>query len=85
MGVDRMMTPPLSQMKDDTTIRRYGADGLGIDPQDNTFIGGTHNVSVKIDPAYAVLGGYTPIPGDTMPSGAPAVGEGRDEPYFTKN
>jgi hypothetical protein len=31
-------------------------------------IGGSHNVSVRIDPQTALTGGYTPIPGDTMPA-----------------
>jgi hypothetical protein len=45
----------------------------GPDPQ-RTVIGGTHNVSVKIDPDAALRGAYTEIPGDAMPSGAPVDG-----------
>jgi hypothetical protein len=43
-----------------------------------TTIGGTHNVSTKIDPDRALTGNYTPIPGDAMPAPGGA-------PYLPKN
>lgn len=71
---------------DSVNSLNYGKDGLGEDPSNGPMmIGGTHNVSVKINPETAVRGGYTPIPGDTMPAGAPAVGVGGDPPYTPKN
>lgn len=41
-------------------------------------IGGTHNVSVAINPETALTGGYTAIPGDRMPQ-CPGM------PYLPKN
>jgi hypothetical protein len=71
---------------DSANSLNYGKDGLGEDPSKGPMmIGGTHNVSVRINPDTALSGGYTPIPGDDMPAGAPAVGPGTDAPYTPKN
>ena len=42
----------------------YGKDGLGPKDGGSPGIGGTHNVSVKVDPDRARRGDHTPIPGD---------------------
>ena len=41
-------------------------------------IGGTHNVSVKLDPDQCLTGAVTPIPGDTLPHTA-------GKPYLPEN
>ena len=41
----------------------YGKDGLGP-KQSGPGIGGTHNVSTKVDPDAARRGQHTPIKGD---------------------
>lgn len=71
---------------DSGIVENYGSAGLGEDPSRGPMmIGGTHNVSVRIDPNRALTGGYTPIPGDTMPAGAPVDVEAGEPPYFPKN
>ncbi len=58
---------------DDMEYKGYKGGVHGPDAQ-RTVIGGTHNVSVKVDPDKALRGEYTAIPGDSMPSGAPVDG-----------
>jgi hypothetical protein len=57
----------------DHTNFRYPGGSLGPDAQ-RTMIGGTHNVSTKLDPETCLTGGYQPIAGDDMPAGAPVDG-----------
>jgi hypothetical protein len=64
---------------------RYARGPLGPDAQ-RDMIGGTHNVSTRIDPQMALHGGYQGIPGDTMPAGAPTDGNAPYVgPYLPKN
>jgi hypothetical protein len=71
---------------DSVNSLNYGKDGLGEDPSKGPMmIGGTHNASVKINPETALRGGYTPIPGDTMPAGAPTDTAPGESPYLPKN
>lgn len=63
---------------------KYPGGPLDSDEQ-GTMIGGTHHVSTKIDKAAAERGEYTPINGDSMPSGTPTEGPPMGSPYFPKN
>jgi hypothetical protein len=64
---------------------RYPGGSLGPDAQ-RTMIGGTHNVSTKLDPDMCLTGGYQPIAGDDMPAGAPVDGgPPYVGPYLPKN
>lgn len=68
------------EMGGDARNFRYPQGPLGEQPQaiHPGAIGGTHNVSVALDPERALRGDYQPIPGDRMP---PHGGT----PYFPKN
>jgi hypothetical protein len=49
-------------------------------------IGGTHNVSARITPEQALTGGYTPIPGGSMPPSCPVDGNPPyTGPYLPRN
>ncbi len=69
---------PTAGSGDDREYSKYGPGNHGPDSQ-RTVIGGTHNVSVKVNPDAALRGAYTPIPGDSMPAGAPVDG---NPPYM---
>ena len=69
---------------DDAAFRRHPGGALGPDSMMN-MIGGTHNVSTKISPEQALTGGYQPIPGDTMPAGAPIDTSSTGNNYLPKN
>ena len=70
---------------DDTVNFRYPSGPLGPDAQ-MQVIGGTHNVSARITPEQALTGGYTPIPGDSMPPGCPVDGNpAYVGPYLPRN
>jgi hypothetical protein len=67
------MANTFPSQSDDMEYKGYAGGVHGPDSQ-RTMIGGTHNVSVKIDPDRALRGAYTPIPGDSMPAGVPVDG-----------
>lgn len=82
-----MKTPDdtFSNHPDDQAFRNYGSGGLGVDGQ-RMMIGGTYNVSTRIDPETALTGGYQGIAGDTMPAGAPVDGNPPyTGPYLPRN
>lgn len=58
---------------DEAPFRRYPGGALGPD-NSQTMIGGTHDVSTKLDPQTALTGTYQPLNGDSMPPGAPVDG-----------
>ncbi len=75
MAMSKYDVPPSPSVgADDRSNFRYpSGGGLGPDAQ-RTMIGGTHNVSTKLDPETCLTGGYQPIAGDDMPAGAPVDG-----------
>jgi hypothetical protein len=79
-------TPPGPTVSaSDRQAFRYQGGPLGPDTQ-RTMIGGTHNVSSKLDPETCLTGGYQPIAGDDMPAGAPTDGNAPyTGPYLPKN
>lgn len=63
----------------------YPGGPLAPDPQ-RTVIGGTHNVSKKLDPKAIESGNWDhTIPGDEMPSGTPVDTGPMNSPFEPKN